>query len=522
MTRLLLEASRVKKVLSANQNTVAKIESLLDGVALSVPIARWEFEEVCAGLFERVVAPLEKILANGAVPLANITSVVLVGGGSRIPKIQAMLREFLAKEPAQNINADEAAAFGAGYKAALYASYPSIKRINNRDITAYPIATHILPLAEHQPKERIRRFSHTGLKYHIPFNQTSDFRFLLTEEVDGGPHPFATVAVGGFDAPAYLEAVKHLEEGQHPKTTVFALVDPSGRVVPEKAEAVFPHRQRSLWEVFLSTIGFGSAGAPGASLPLTLVVENRGQSEAQYQEALAKIQRLHETEAQHGERQEAINTLEAFIYSRQSSAEGKNQEAFSKALLDALTWITGVGASASTDAILEKLKVLQTMGLTPPTKETREPEKKEVVPPPAATETIITKEAAQEKPATLGDPKKDPEAPEKEVEGGKHANDHGHSHSHGHSHGEDDHDEDNGHSHSHGHSHGGEDDHDHDHGHSHGHHDDDDHDHGHSHSHGHAHGHEKQPKSKVSKTEKKVKESPGSKKGDGTRKKVEL
>lgn len=91
MAKLYKEASRVFKVLSANNDIYAQVENVLDDQDLKVKITRTELEEMCKDLFERFTEPIHKALESAQIPMPVIKEVILMGGGTRIPKLQEML-----------------------------------------------------------------------------------------------------------------------------------------------------------------------------------------------------------------------------------------------------------------------------------------------------------------------------------------------------------------------------------------------------------------------------------------------
>merc|ERR1711967_36205 len=94
--------------------------ALAEGEDYSTTITRAKFEELCMDLFKKCLPPVENALKDSGIGKAQIHEVVLVGGSTRIPKIQNMLSDFFnGKEPCKNINPDEAVAFGATVQAAI-------------------------------------------------------------------------------------------------------------------------------------------------------------------------------------------------------------------------------------------------------------------------------------------------------------------------------------------------------------------------------------------------------------------
>lgn len=118
MAKLFKEAGRVKNVLSANMEHIAQIEGLLDEQDFRLLVTREEFENLISDVLERVPEPVEIALKSAGLTKDVLGQVVLVGAGTRVPKVQEYLQKAVGQELAKNLNTDEAAAMGAVYKAA--------------------------------------------------------------------------------------------------------------------------------------------------------------------------------------------------------------------------------------------------------------------------------------------------------------------------------------------------------------------------------------------------------------------
>jgi L1 cell adhesion molecule like protein len=111
---------RAKRTLSSSTQASIEIDSLHDGRDFYTTITRAKFEELCGDLFRSTIPPVEKVLADSKLSKGSIAEVVLVGGSTRIPKVQEMLRDFFnGKELNKSINPDEAVAYGAAVQAAI-------------------------------------------------------------------------------------------------------------------------------------------------------------------------------------------------------------------------------------------------------------------------------------------------------------------------------------------------------------------------------------------------------------------
>lgn len=140
MAKLLKEAGRLQKVLSANTDHIAQIEGLLNDVDFKLPITRGEFEDICSSLFERVQNPVKMALESSGMIMDEIDQVILAGAATRTPKVQQKLLEIVNKpELGKNINTDEAAALGAAYQAAHLSKGFKVKTFIIKDANLYPI-----------------------------------------------------------------------------------------------------------------------------------------------------------------------------------------------------------------------------------------------------------------------------------------------------------------------------------------------------------------------------------------------
>ncbi len=120
MRRLQTSCEHAKKVLSSSTVASIEIDSIIDGIDLSSTITRAKFEALCTDLFKRTFDPVEKVLRDSKFSKSDIHEIVLVGGSTRIPKIQEQLSDFFnGKQLCKNINPDEAVAYGATVQAAI-------------------------------------------------------------------------------------------------------------------------------------------------------------------------------------------------------------------------------------------------------------------------------------------------------------------------------------------------------------------------------------------------------------------
>ncbi|TYI34569.1 hypothetical protein ES332_A03G017100v1 [Gossypium tomentosum] len=120
LRRLRTACERAKRTLSSTAQTTIEIDSLFEGIGFYSTITRARFEELNMNLFRKCMEPVEKCLRDSKLDKSQVNEVVLVGGSTRIPKVQQLLQDFFnGKELCKSINPDEAVAYGAAVQAAI-------------------------------------------------------------------------------------------------------------------------------------------------------------------------------------------------------------------------------------------------------------------------------------------------------------------------------------------------------------------------------------------------------------------
>merc|ERR1719161_2868046 len=120
LRRLRTQCERAKRTLSSSTQATIEIDSLYEGIDFSCTLSRARFEELNMDYFRNSMGPVEKVLRDSGIDKKSVDEIVLVGGSTRIPKVQSLLKEFFnGKEPNRSINPDEAVAYGAAVQAAV-------------------------------------------------------------------------------------------------------------------------------------------------------------------------------------------------------------------------------------------------------------------------------------------------------------------------------------------------------------------------------------------------------------------
>lgn len=149
MTKLRLQANKVKHVLSANMEIPIFMDSLYDDCALNTHMTRQKLEELCADLVVRATKPVYDALGFANISLNDVDGIEMIGGGMRIPRVQADLKKTLNDiELGMHINADESMALGAAFYGANISTAFRVRHVGLLDVNPYPIAITLKELEE--------------------------------------------------------------------------------------------------------------------------------------------------------------------------------------------------------------------------------------------------------------------------------------------------------------------------------------------------------------------------------------
>ncbi|XP_070808481.1 hypoxia up-regulated protein 1 [Pituophis catenifer annectens] len=352
MAKLLKEANRVKTVLSANVDHMAQIEGLLDDIDFKAKVSRQEFENLCSDLFERVAGPVRQALSSAEMSLDEIDQVILVGGATRVPKVQEFLLQVVGKEElGKNINADEAAAMGAVYQAAALSKAFKVKPFIVRDAAVYPIQVEFTREVEEGDESRslkhnrrilFQRMAPYPQRKVITFNRyTDDFEFQVNYADMGFLSESDLRAFGSLNlTKVKLRGVgesfqKHLDYESKGIKAHFNM-DESGVLSLDRVESVFetmveekPEEESTLTKLGNTISSLFGGGSPGPE-----AFENVTEAVHEEEEAQAKFGRDDQKDhagpaSEEGEKQPPRSQEKAA--GEASAPEGQQEEAGEKA-----------------------------------------------------------------------------------------------------------------------------------------------------------------------------------------------
>jgi len=166
--KLRREVERAKKVLSSQTQVRIEIESFHEGQDFSETLSRARFEELNDDLFRKTLTPVDKVLADSKLKKQDIDEIILVGGSTRIPKVQALIKEYFNnKEPNRGVNPDEAVAYGAAVQGGVIGGEVGTESLLLLDVAALSqgietvggVMTVLIPRNTNIPTKKAQVFS---------------------------------------------------------------------------------------------------------------------------------------------------------------------------------------------------------------------------------------------------------------------------------------------------------------------------------------------------------------------------
>ncbi|KAF2874128.1 heat shock protein 70-like protein-like protein [Massariosphaeria phaeospora] len=184
--KLWKEAEKVRQVLSANTQTSAFFEGLHEEVDLRYKLTRSKYEELTADIATRVDGPINQALEAAGIKLSEIDSIIVHGGATRTPFVQSRLESLVGKAKIRaNVNSDEAAVFGAAFKAAGLSPSFRVKEIRDVDLQGYAHGIQYQFNLKNRDQKIFTPNSKLGATKDLPFQMMGEFEFTVYQALPG-------------------------------------------------------------------------------------------------------------------------------------------------------------------------------------------------------------------------------------------------------------------------------------------------------------------------------------------------
>ncbi|KAG8794062.1 ATPase with role in protein import into the ER [Ceratobasidium sp. 428] len=340
MSKLKKEVERAKRILSHQTSTSLEIEAFHRGLDFSEMLTRNKFEQLNRDLFEKTLQPVRQVLADARIAVSDVDEVVLVGGSTRIPKIQSLLTAmFKGKELSKAINPDEAVAIGAAIQAGILSHEPGLEDLGLTDISSFTIG---IETAGGTFEPFIRRNTQLPAVHSERLSTIEDNQRTVLIQVFEGEHTKTSDnnLIGQFELAGIPPAARGI-----PQVDVVFKLDVNGILRVEAKELLSGNSNH---------IVITSRRGRLSEQDISRMTATAGDYEAQDANRLASTEKINEIQRYLEDFSSKLRTVECAVA---MARKGQNATVIATAMRHAMVWMEEKGKTASLEELEERFTV---------------------------------------------------------------------------------------------------------------------------------------------------------------------